>query len=46
MEEKNIPNANENELLEEIARISSGTVSTITINHAKELRKMSLKNIA
>lgn len=41
-----IKKLNENELLEEIARISSGTVSTITINHAKELRKMSLKNIA
>ena len=41
-----IKKLNENELLEEIARISSGTVSTITINHAKELRKRSLKNIA
>ena len=30
----------------EIARISSGTVTDISINHAKELRNMSLKEIA
>lgn len=37
---------NEEEVLKEIARISSGTISDISINHAKELRKMSLKEIA
>ena len=36
----------EEELLKEIARISSGAVTQISINHAKELRKMNLKNIA
>jgi len=36
----------EQEVLEEIARISSGTITDISINHAKELRKMSLKETA
>ncbi len=36
----------EEEILKEIARISSGTVTDISINHAKELRNMSLKEIA
>lgn len=36
----------EEEVLKEIARISSGTVTDISIKHAKELRKMSLKEIA
>ena len=34
-----IKQLNENEVLEEIARISSGTITDISINHAKELRK-------
>ena len=42
----NIKKLTEEELLQEIARISSGTVTQISIKHAKELRKMSLKNIA
>ncbi len=29
----------ENEVLEEIARISSGSITTISIKHAKELRR-------
>ncbi len=37
---------NEEEVLKEIARISSGTVTDISINHAKELRNMSLKETA
>ena len=37
---------NEEEVLKEIARISSGTISEISINHAKELRNMKLKEIA
>ena len=37
---------NEQEVLEEIARISSGTITDVSINHAKELRKMNLKEIA
>lgn len=37
---------NEEEVLREIARISSGTISEISINHAKELRNMRLKEIA
>ncbi len=37
---------NEEEVLREIARISSGTITDISINHAKELRKMGLKEIA
>ena len=36
----------EQEVLEEIARISSGAITDISINHAKELRKMGLKEIA
>lgn len=36
----------EEEVLKEIARISSGTVTDISINHAKELRNMSLKETA
>lgn len=35
----------EEEVLKEIARISSGTITEISINHAKELRKMGLKEI-
>ena len=34
------------EVLKEIARISSGTVTDISINHARELRNMTLKEIA
>ena len=41
-----IKKLSEEELLQEIARISSGTVTQISINHAKELRKMCIKNIA
>ena len=41
-----IKKLNEEELLQEIARISSGAITQISIKHAKELRKMSLKNIA
>lgn len=37
---------NEEETLKEIARISTGSVSEISINHAKELRKMTLKETA
>ena len=37
---------NEEETLKEIARISTGSVSEISINHAKELRKITLKEIA
>ncbi len=37
---------NEEEVLKEIARISTGSVSEISINHARELRKMTLKEIA
>ncbi len=37
---------NEQEVLEEIARISSGSITNISINHAKELRKRCLKEIA
>ncbi len=37
---------NEEEVLKEIARISSGTISEISINHARELRNMKLKEIA
>jgi DNA repair protein RecN (Recombination protein N) len=33
---------NENETIEEIARISSGEISDITISHAKELRKLAV----
>ena len=36
----------ENEVLEEIARISSGSITDISIKHAKELRKGKLKDIA
>lgn len=36
----------ESEVLEEIARISSGSVTEISIKHAKELRKRKLKEIA
>ena len=36
----------EEETLKEIARISSGTISEISINHARELRNMRLKEIA
>lgn len=36
----------EKEVLEEIARISSGSVTNISIKHAKELRKRKLKEIA
>lgn len=36
----------EDDVLKEIARISSGAVTDISINHAKELRKNSLKAIA
>jgi len=36
----------EEEVLKEIARISSGTVTDISINHARELRNMTLKEIA
>lgn len=36
---------NEEEVLEEIARISSGTITEISINHAKELRNMRIKEI-
>lgn len=36
----------ENEVLEEIARISSGSVTNISIKHAKELRKRKLKETA
>ena len=41
-----IKKLNEEELLQEIARISSGTVTQVSINHAKELRKSNLKYIA
>lgn len=41
-----IKKLNEEELLKEIARISSGTVTQISIKHAKELRKNAFKNIA
>lgn len=37
---------NEEEVLKEIARISTGSVSEISINHAKELRNLSFKEIA
>lgn len=37
---------NEEEVLKEIARISTGSVSEISINHARELRRMTLKEIA
>ena len=37
---------NEEEVLEEIARISTGNVSEISINHARELRNLSFKEIA
>ena len=37
---------NEEEVLKEIARISTGSISEISINHARELRKMTLKEIA
>lgn len=36
----------ENEILEEIARISSGSVTSISLKHAKELRKRKLREIA
>ena len=36
----------EEEVLKEIARISSGTVTDISINYARELRNMTLKEIA
>lgn len=36
----------ENEILEEIARISSGSVTAISLKHAKELRKRKLREIA
>lgn len=36
----------EEEVLNEIARISSGTITDISINHARELRKSSLKESA
>ena len=36
---------NEEEVLKEIARISTGSISEISINHARELRKMTLKEI-
>ena len=36
----------EDEVIKEIARISSGTITDISINHAKELRKNTLKEIA
>ena len=41
-----IKKLNENEVLQEIARISGGAVTQISIKHAKELRKNGLKNIA
>ena len=37
---------NEEETLMEIARISSGTITDISLNHAKELRNMNLKETA
>lgn len=37
---------NEEEVLKEIARISTGKITDISINHARELRKNSLKEIA
>lgn len=37
---------NEEEVLKEIARISTGSVSEISINHARELRNLSFKEIA
>lgn len=36
----------EEEILQEIARISSGTITNISIKHAKELRNRKLKDIA
>lgn len=36
----------EDEVLNEIARISSGTVTDISLRHAKELRYMKVKEIA
>lgn len=36
----------EDEVIKEIARISSGAITDISINHAKELRKNTLKEIA
>ena len=36
----------EENTLREIARIASGNVTDISLNHAKELRKTSLKEIA
>ena len=37
---------NEEETLMEIARISSGSITDISLNHAKELRNMNLKETA
>ena len=36
----------EDDVLKEIARISTGTITDISINHARELRKRNLKEIA
>lgn len=36
----------EDEILEEIARISTGTITDISLKHAKELRYMNVKEIA
>ena len=36
----------EDEILSEIARISTGTITEISLKHAKELRYMNMKEIA
>ena len=42
----NIKQLNEQETLQEIARISSGEINEISLNYAKELRKKKTKKIA
>ena len=40
-----VKSLNEEETIKEIARIASGKITTITMNHAEELRKASIKNV-